>query len=148
MATASPSSAPEPARASGPPTPSSRDRGQVSPTATLVAVATIGMALSLYATVFAGVLPLPGSDVADPTLERVHDAVEVAGVADPSRLERAVGVGPDGYQLHVSLRAAGRHWAVGPTPPTTSVDTASRRVAVRRGPGNVRSGRLRVVVWR
>lgn len=148
MATVSPSSAPEPARASRPPTRASRERGQLSPTAALVAVATIGMALSLYATVFAGVLPLPGSDVAEPTLDRVHDTVEVAGVADPSRLERAVETGPDGYRLHVSLRSEGRHWAVGPTPPTAEVDTASRRVAVRKGPGNVRSGRLRVVVWR
>lgn len=154
MATTSPSSAPEPRPPAGPTRPGDRtpnrdrDRGQLSPTAALVAVGTIGMALSLYATVFTGVVPVPDRNVAEPTLERVSDTVVAAGVADPARLERAGTAGPDGYRLQVSLRWGSQRWAVGPTPPRTGVETAGRRVGVRTGPGSVRSGRLRVVVWR
>lgn len=147
MATASPWSASE-ASGSGTPCRPTGDRGQLSPTAALVAVATIGMGLSLYATAFAGAVPLPDRNVAEPTLERVHDTVVTAGVADPSRLDQAGEHGPDGYRLRVSLGVESQRWAVGPAPPTSGVDTASRNVAVRTDPGRVRSGRLRVVVWR
>lgn len=125
------------------------DRGQLSPTAALVAVATVGMALSLYATVFAGIVPVPDQNVADPTLERVHNRVVTAGVAAPDLLEDASAVGPDGYRLYVSLRTAHGRWNTGPTPPKNGpVETATRRTAVRTSPGEVRSGHLRVVVWR
>lgn len=106
------------------------------------------MALSLYATVFAGVVPTPDRNVAEPTLERVHNTVVTAGVAVPSRLDQATAAGPDGYRLHVLLQLGSQRWAVGPAPPTNGVETASRRAAVRTGPGSVRTGRLRVVVWR
>lgn len=147
MVTASPWSASE-AVGSGTPSRGVRERGQLSPTAALVAVATIGMGLSLYATAFAGAVPLPDRNVAEPTLERVHSTVVTAGVADPSRLKQAGKNGPDGYRLRVSLGLESQRWAVGPAPPTSGVETADRTVAVRTDPGRVRSGRLQVVVWR
>lgn len=147
MATASPSSASN-RTGSAPSTRLERERGQLSPTAALVAVASIGLGLSLYATVFAGVAPLSDRTVAEPTLERVHSTVVAAGVADPARLNQAAAAGPNGYQLRVSLWLEHQHWTVGPTPPTNGVQTASRQTAVRTGPGRVRTGRLRVVVWR
>ena len=142
MATASPSSAPEPG------SESRAERGQLSPSAALVAVAAVGMALSLYTTVLSGVAPTPGHDVAEPTLDRIEETVVTAGVAESERLDDAVERGPAGYRLHISLQTESRQWATGPTPPASgSVEAASRRVAVRERAGNVRSGRLRVVVW-
>lgn len=143
MATASRSSTPE------------QSRGQASPTTALVAVATIGIGLSLYATVLAGVAPTPHHDVAEPTLERVYNAVTSADVAEPERLDAAAMTGPEGYELQATLRVDGRIWTAGPVPPRSKSDsngarteTATRRVAVRTGPGSVVAGRLRVVVWR
>lgn len=130
-------------------------KAQASPTAALVAVAVVGMGLSLHATVLAGVAPTPDQDVAGPTLDRVHDAVTSAGVADPERLSEAVDVGPDGYDLQIRLRVDSRSWTAGTTPPGQAdsgdhpkTETATRRVAVRTGPGTVTAGRLQVVVWR
>ena len=153
MATASPSSAPE-------------RRGQASPTAALVAVAAVGLGLSLYATVFAGVAPTADRNVAEPTLSRVHDAVAPAGVADPDRLdgaagENAAGAGeagaseagmvPEGWSLAVELRTDTERWSAGDFPASTAGNggqSAGRRVPVRVAPGDVRSGWLRVVVRR
>lgn len=144
MATASPSSASKPRPAVG-----EANRAQVSPTAALVAVATIAMALSLYATVFAGVVPDPDRNVAEPTLNRVQDTVISAAVAAPEKLSAAADAGPNNYRLHIALRTDSRHWSVGPTPPASDVtETATRRTAIRIRPGTVRSGHLRVVVWR
>ncbi len=125
------------------------DRGQASPTATLVAVAAIGLGLSLYATVFAGVLPTTDREVAEPTLSRVNDAVAPAGVASAGRLGAAVDEGPTGWTLRVELRAGSQHWAAGDTPaPNEESQSAGRRVPVRIAPGRVESGWLRVVVSR
>jgi len=137
MATASPSSASE--------------RGQASPTAALAAVAAVGLGLSLYATVFAGVVPTADRNVAEPTLSRAHDAVAPAGVADPDRLDDAADAGPAGWSLTVELRAGAEQWTVGELPASTAGEgsqSASRRVPVRVAPGDVRAGRLRVVVHR
>lgn len=151
MATASPSSASEP-RAG---TAAGDCRAQASPTAALVAVAAIGMGLSLHATVLSGVAPVSDHEVAEPTLERAHDAVVTAGVADPERLGSAAAAGPDGHHLRVTLRVDGRTWTAGPTPPNRAesadearTETADRRVAVRIGAGRVDAGLLRVEVWR
>ncbi|MBP1985585.1 DUF7285 family protein [Halolamina salifodinae] len=136
MATVSPSSAPE-------------RRGQASPTAALVAVAAVGIGLSLYATVFAGVVPTADRDVATPTLSAVHEAVAPAGVAGPARLEAAAEAGPTGWSVRVELRTGPRQWTAG-TAPAPGVDrqSAGRRVPVRVSPGQVQSGWLRVVVHR
>lgn len=164
MATASRSSAPE--RGSGHPVgePTEQSpgeggaggiRAQASPTAALVAVAAIAMGLSLHATVLASVAPAPDQDVAGPTLDRIHDAVTPAGVADPERLAEAVGSGPDGYELRIRLQVDSRSWTAGSTPPEQAengiqpeTETATRRVAVRIEPGTVFAGRLQVVIWR
>lgn len=130
-------------------------RAQASPTAALVAVAAIGIGLSLYATILAGVAPTPDQDVAGPTLERVHDAVTSAGVADPEQLSEAVGAGPAGYDLQITLSVDNSRWTAGAKPPGQAengvhpeTETATRWVAVRTSPGTVAAGRLQVVVWR
>lgn len=131
------------------------ERAQASPTAALVAVAAVGLGLSLYASVLAGVAPVPERAVAGPTLDRVAEIVAPADVATPERLERAANAGPDGYQLRVSLHLDDRRWVAGPTTPSpagssggSQIQTASRPIAVRTGTGTVLAGRLRVVVWR
>lgn len=122
-------------------------RALASPPAALVALAAVCLALSLYASTLAGVLPTADRDLASPTLRRVHDAVSVAGVAAPSRLDAGLDAGPTGYHLRVTLRTADDRWVVGTRPPSPRVDAASRSVSVRVSPGRVRSGRLRVEVW-
>ncbi|NHX35644.1 MULTISPECIES: DUF7285 family protein [Halolamina] len=135
MATASRSSAPE--------------RGQASPTAALVAVAAVGLGLSLYATVFAGVAPTADRELAEPTLSRVHDVVAPAGVATAERLDDARAAGPAGWSVRVELRAGSQRWSAGDVPPPGSeFRTAGRHVPVRTAPGRVRAGWLRVVVHR
>lgn len=136
MATTSRSSAPE-------------RRGQASPTAALVAVAAVGIGLSLYATVFAGVVPTADRDVATPTLSAVHEVVAPASVAEPARLEAALDAGPTGWSVQIELRVAGQQWSAGTAPaPDADTQSAGRRVPVRTSPGRVRSGWLRVVVHR
>jgi hypothetical protein len=128
---------------------SAPERGQASPTATLVAVAAIGLGLSLYATVFAGVVPTADREIAEPTLSRVHDTVAPAGVASADRLDAAVDAGPTGWTLRVELRVGSRHWTAGDAPaPNEETQSAGRRVPVRTAPGQVASGWLRVVVSR
>mgnify|MGYP000123810873 CR=1 FL=1 len=127
----------------------SERRGQASPTAALVAVAAVGIGLSLYATVFAGIVPTADRDVATPTLSEVHDAVSPAGVAKPDRLDAAIEAGPAGWSLLVELRTDTRRWRTG-TPPSQGAETQStgRHVPVRTAPGRVQPGWLRVVVHR
>jgi len=135
MATASRSSAPE--------------RGQASPTATLVAVAAVGFGMSLYPTVFAGAVPTTDREVAEPTLSRIHDTVAPAGVASADRLDAAVDVGPAGWTLRIELRVGSEHWTAGDAPAADEeTQSAGRRVPVRIAPGRVESGWLRVVVSR
>lgn len=122
-------------------------RAQVEPLAALAAVFAICVGLALYAGVLSSVTPGTGRELADPTLDRVHDRLSTGGVAVPERLDAAQAVGPDGYDLNVSLAADDRQWGVGPTPPPGAADTASRSTGVRVTPGRVAPGRLRVVVW-
>jgi len=125
------------------------ERGQASPTATLVAVAAVGLGLSLYATVVTGVVPTADREVAEPTLSRTHDAVAPAGVASPDRIEAAVSAGPTGWSVRVELRAGSRYWAAGDAPaPDADTQSSGRRVPIRITPGRVESGWLRVVVHR
>ena len=121
----------------------------MSPTATLVAVVAVGLGLSLYATVFAGVAPTADREVAEPTLSRVHDAVAPAGVVAPGRLDDAETAGPEGWSIRIELRARNERWSIGPGPgANVEFQTAGRRVPVRTAPGEVRAGWLRVVVHR
>lgn len=128
-----------------------RRRGQTEPVVALVALFAVCVGVSLYAGVLSDVTTSLGSerDVAGPTLDRVEDAVSTTGIVEPDHADRALDVGPDGYGLHVSVRADGQRWTAGPTSPEgEATQTASRRVSVRVGPGRVRPGRLQVVVWR
>lgn len=124
-------------------------RGQASPTAALVAVVTVGIALSLYATVFAGAVPTPDRELAEPTLSSVHDTVAPAGVVEPASLGTGLGVGPTGRELRIELRTGEHLWTVGAplaNSSTARTETASRQVPVRMMPGRVRAGWLRVVI--
>jgi hypothetical protein len=116
----------------------------------LVAVAAVVAGVSLYGSVLAAETPRSDRDVAEPTLERVVDHVREGAVAEPGRLADAPR--PDGFHANVTLAAAGERWNAGPRPPASvadgSVDVAERVVAVRLAPSRVRTGRLRVEVWR
>lgn len=127
----------------------SSDRGQTEPLAALLAVAFVGIGLSLYAGVLEDALGEPPErDHAEPTLDRVERTVAPAGVARPKRLGDALANGPDGYRLNVTLTTADRRWPTGPAPPNATVDRATRQVSVAVGPGDVAPGELAVVVWR
>ncbi|MFC7098453.1 DUF7285 family protein [Halobaculum marinum] len=137
---------------------SSRERGLAEPSAALAAVLAVSVGLSAYALVLDGAAT-GGGPAAEPLLERVHDRTTVGGVADPDRFV-TVGGGALTGEAHANatLAVAGRRWSVGATPPdradgggpTGAVDraVAARRVGVALGPGRVRPGELRVVVWR
>lgn len=128
-------------------------RGQVEPLAALAAVAVVGLALAGYAGVLSTAIPPSGErSLADPALRRALDAPELrAGAAvNPYRLAAVhPDVAPDGYRANLTVRTTNRTWTAGPAPPTVADrDAASRAVPVRTGPATIRSGRLRVVVWR
>lgn len=123
-----------------------RCRGQVEPVIALPALAVLCIGLSLYAVVLQGASAPADRDVARPTLERVEDRLAAAGVAEPPRLSRVAGSGPDDLHLNVTLDAAGQRWSAGPAPPPTAA-TARRSLGVRIAPGEVRAGSLRVAVW-
>lgn len=123
----------------------STGRGQVEPLAALAALFAVSVGLSTYALVLTDAGTPTDRTRAEPTLEAVHDAVTVNGVVNPARLEYALDQRPLGTRVNVSLATAERQWAVGP--PSGRGERAARRVSVRFGPGRVRVGRLRVVVW-
>lgn len=125
-----------------------RCRSQAEPTVALAAVFAVAVGVSLYATVLADATPETDREVAEPTLERVHERLTRGGVTAPDRIDAAAAAGPPGYDLNVTLEAAGREWYVGPTMGTDrgEAGAASRRVSVRVAPGVVRSGRLGVRV--
>lgn len=124
-------------------------RGQVEPLPALVAVGAVGLGLSLYAGVLGTQLAItPGPD-AQGALDAVHDHAARDGVVDPDALGSAPT--PDGRRLNATLTAGERRWTVGPTPPPSEAPEPGARTvrptSVRFGPGDVRPGRLRVVVW-
>lgn len=126
---------------------SSGRRAQTEPLAALAAVLVVGMALALYADALAAVEPdqsEPGA--ADATLQAVHDEVTEDGAARPERVPDATAAGPPGYEVNVTLAAAGRRWTGGPAPPSDGT-RATRRTAVRLDRWTTRPGRLGVVVW-
>lgn len=125
----------------------SSDKAQTEPLAALVAVAAVGLGLSLYV----GVLDaeLPGSSdrqLADAVIERVEAAVAPSAVAFPSRLDDGQAAGPDGYRTNVTLTTDDRRWHSGPSAPENA-DSATARLGIRVGPSRVRTGTLRVSVW-
>lgn len=121
-------------------------RGQVEPTAAIVATVAVCLGLSLYAVALDGATPAEERDLAEPTLRRVHDALARGGVVSPNRSERALAVGPPGRELNLTIEAADERWTAGPPTPT-GADRAARRASVMVAPGRVRAGTLRVEVW-
>lgn len=139
-------------------------RAQTEPLAALAALAAVCVGLTVYAGVLADVFPT-GSDreLGEPTLERVWNDVATDGIVRPGDLEGIdPGIAPDGYAVRVVLvdgtgelaavtidetgGRAGRARDARNAP--ADVTTASRPVAIERGPGDVSGGRLRVEVWR
>jgi hypothetical protein len=113
-----------------------------------VAVLAVCAALSTYSVALSRTPTVADRDrgIAKPTLERVTEFVDVGGTVIPERVSSATRVGPDGYRVRVTLLADGRNWTAGPEAPE-SAESATRPVSVRRDPGEVVTGRLRVEVW-
>ncbi|WP_311170961.1 DUF7285 family protein [Halobellus ordinarius] len=130
-------------------------RAQTTPIVALIALLAVCTGVSLYATSLGAVVPT-GTDnaLAEPTLDRVYDAVSEGGVVSPVGLSRAETVAPDGHHLAVVVTTPDGRWTNGRVPPAgggsteTAVDTADRPVSVAVGDGSVVWGRLRVYVWR
>ncbi|MES3161352.1 MAG: hypothetical protein PPP55_07245 [Halorubrum sp.] len=129
------------------------DRAAVEPTAALVAVFAVGIALGLYVGVLDDVTASSGGPGdADALLESTERELTVGGVVRPDRLEE---VRTDRVPATIELRTASGTWRVasetagvtGPTRADTRSDAvAERRVTVRVGPGTNAPGTLRVVV--
>lgn len=124
-------------------------RGQVEPLAALAVVFVLGSALATYAVGLESALPTDDDrdrDLATATIDRVTERVVMAGVASPDRLGGDWAVQRSGYHVRVTLRSGNDTWSDGPPAPGTA-ETATRRVSVRRRPGQVDPGVLRVEVW-
>lgn len=130
----------------------SSDSAQTEPVAALIALAAVCLGVTLYA----GALDTAAQkspqtrDIAGTTLDRVHRTIATAGIVDRIGAVgvTATGIGaPPGWQINATLRSGPIEWQYGSTPPP-SADRATRRVAVDHGNGSIRSGQLRVVVWR
>ena len=132
-------------------TPEATRRGQTTPVVALVALFAVCAGVSLYATTLVDVTPTGTENaLAEPTLERVYDAVSEGAVVSPTGLSRTRRVAPDGYRVAVAVTTEEGRWTNGNRPPAGSegVDTAARPVAVSTADGGVSWGRLRVWVWR
>lgn len=121
-------------------------RGQVEPTVALVATVSVCLSLGLYAVAIGDVRPSAERDLAPTTLDRVHNELRQGGVIVPERRASAHDAGPAGYELNLTVRAAGRHWNSGPPVPDRA-DRATRQSSVRVGDDRIRVGRLEVAVW-
>lgn len=120
------------------------DRGQVDPLPALVAVAALGVGLSLYAGAVSDALGETRQPHADRVLDTVHDRLAPDGVVRVPRLASAVD--RRGVQVNATLTTRHRRWTAGPTPPSHAA-SARRQVSIQRGRARVRPGRLRVSVW-
>lgn len=113
----------------------------------VIAVFAVCAGLSLYAGQVATVRPPAGEPrTADVVADRLIDVASRDGVVVPSLVVRAEAA-PPGTRLAVTLTGGPERWRWGPARPADA-RTASRRVAVRLGPGRVRAGWLRVAIWR
>jgi len=125
----------------------SSGRGQTEPLAALVAVAAVGLGLSLYGGVLADALgEPPDREFAEPALDRVEHAVAPAGVVRPETLADGLSHAPAGHRIRLVVTSDGKRWTAGPLPDDDVRDRAERPVSVRVGPTDVRPGRLRAVV--
>lgn len=124
-------------------------RAQVEPLAAIVAVATVGVAIGLYAGVLEDVTGTGEErETVEIAIDRVTDRAGTAGVLAPDRLDGALEAVPSGWDANVTLAVDGRTITVGPDPPHDETTTASRRIGVRTDPGVIRPGRLELRAWR
>lgn len=129
------------------PSPSSAGtRGQLEPTAALVATVAVCLSIGLYTVPFGTAVHPADRDLADPTLDRVEAELTVGGIAVPARRDSARTAGPSGYVTNLTLVAADRQWVAGPPVPRDA-DRTQRKTSVRVGADRVRAGTLRVAVW-
>lgn len=122
-------------------------RGQVEPLAALAAVFAVCAALTLYAGVLdTAMLTDQNRETATLAADRAVDRTSTVGIVDPTTLDRAMAAAPEGRHLNITVTSRGQRWQHGPIPPATAAN-ATRRVSVRHGPGTIRPGRVRVVMW-
>lgn len=121
-------------------------RGQLEPTAALVATATVCLSLGLYAVALGNAIPPTERNLAEPTLDRVETELSAGGTVVPAHREAALDGGPAGHSINLTIVAAERRWVAGPAVPRTA-DRARRRTSVRVDADRVRAGTLRVAVW-
>lgn len=121
-------------------------RGQLEPTAALVATATVCLALGLYAVALGNAISPADRDLAEPTLDRVETELSTGGTVAPTHREAALDVGPAGHSTNVTIAVAGRRWVAGPAVPPAA-DRARCRTSVRIDADRVRAGTLQVAVW-
>ena len=140
-------------------------RGGTEPLAALVSVAVVCLAVSVYTGFASEVIWDPSEEQTDrATLDSVWSTLSengvldasdpVAGRLDPGALPRghrvAVSVtvvGDDGRLDTVGAATFGTGGASADVEPPPAAAVSDRPVPVRVGPGDVRPGRLTVVVW-
>lgn len=139
------------------------DRGGTEPLAALVAVAAIAVAVSVYAGFASVVVSQDGtSEVDRATLDSVWSGLVEDGrynatgpmELDPDRLPRGHNVavtitlvGEDGRLTTVERATFGTDGEPATLDPPSDAPADDRPVAVRVSDGDVRPGRLSVVVW-
>jgi len=141
-------------------------RGQTEPLAALVAVAVVCLAVSAHAGLLTGLFPQFGADrsLGEGTAERVWRAISEDGVYDSSgNLTDDIEAKtlPQGKYVAISVTYVGEGGRlesagngtfdphadrVALEPPETA-ERYERVLPVKFGPGDVRSGTLRVVIW-
>lgn len=141
-------------------------RGGTEPLAALVSVAAICVAISVYAG-FASITLSASTDSSPDraTLDSVWTATSDDGIVDtrertfedllgPAELPRGYRVavtltvvGEDGHLSTVDRATFGENATPADLEPPPGADTDDRPVAVRLDEGDIRPGRLRVVVW-
>jgi hypothetical protein len=121
-------------------------RGQLEPTAALIATATVCLSLGVYAVALGNAIPIVDRNHAEPTLDRVEEALSTGGTTVPDRRRAALRAGPTGYSVNLTITIKTRRWFAGPAVPDAA-DHARRQTSVRAGPTRVRAGTLRVAVW-
>ena len=120
----------------------------MEPLLALVALFAVGLGLSLYAGVLDTALGTTSGERnrAVATADVVEQSITDAGVVAPGELDDALAALPERFSYRLSLRVD-ETWSAGGEPPA-GADRTTRTVSVRVGPGQLRRGRLRVVVWR
>lgn len=140
-------------------------RGQTEPLGTLVAVTAICLAVSVYAGFVTGLVPDLGTDreLAEVTNERVWNGLNEDGVyPSNTSLESQLSVEdlPQGHHVRINVTYAGSgsktsraqfdeagHPVALESDPPPRAETFERPVPVQHRDGDIRPGKLTVVVW-